>query len=146
MVTWFHLTFRCNLSLCASQSMSWPLWPPAWDCYHHSSLELVLHRLHQMHHGPEPWKNKLTYVSAQTAIRSSNWHFDIMSRCAVPEKCYVFARNFLQFIEWGSLPCKAVVGVVVCHDGGGANLAQFVLWTVQTAPHCMQVVLPPVPH
>lgn len=154
MVRWFHLTFRCNLSLCASRSMNWPLWPPAWDCYHRSSLQLVLRTLPQTHHGQEPWKNKwikknwkLKYcASSQRDIRTSDWHFDTMSSCAVPQKCYILTGNFLQFIERGSFPRKAVVGVVVRHDGGGANLAQFVLWTVQTPPHCMQVVLPAVPH
>lgn len=34
--------------------LSLPLWPPAWDCHQHSFPEFVPHKLHQMHHDPEP--------------------------------------------------------------------------------------------
>lgn len=135
--------------------MCWPLWPPAWDCYHRSTLQFVLRTLPQTHRGREPWKtserkNKKwkpkCCASSEKDITTSDWYFDIMPSCTVPQKCYILAGNFPQFIKWSSLPRKAVVGVVVRHDGGGANLAQFVLWTVQTPPHCMQVVLSAVPH
>lgn len=65
---------------------------------------------------------------------------------AIPQQSYVFAWNFLQLVERGGLARKAVVGVVVRHDGGGADLAEFVLGAVQATPHCVQVVLPAVPH
>lgn len=96
------------------------------------------------------WKiqqNKWEHLYRVSTGSSQNfkWTF-ILSRRAVPEKGYVLARYLLQFIEWSCLSCKAVVGVVVCHDGGGADLAQLVLWALQTPPHCMQVVLPAVPH
>lgn len=65
---------------------------------------------------------------------------------AVPEKCYVLAWDFFQVIEWRRLPREAVVGVVVRHDGGGANLAQFVLGAVQASPDRVQVILPAIPH
>lgn len=96
MVRWFHLTFRCNLSLCASQSMNWPLWPPAWDCYHCSSLQLVLRTLPQTHHGQEPWKNKWI---------KKNWK---------PEKKYCASsqrdiRTFLTFWRHVKLCCTSEV-------------------------------------
>lgn len=93
----------------------------------------------------QKWKPKYC-ASSERDITTSDWYSDIMPSCTVPQKCYILAGNFPQFIKWSSLPRKAVVGVVVRHDGGGANLAQFVLWTVQTPPHCMQVVLSAVPH
>ena len=61
--------------------------------------------------------------------------------CTAPEQRDVLARHFLQFTERGSLPCKAVVGVVVGHDGGRADLAQLVLRALQTYPHRMELVL-----
>lgn len=66
--------------------------------------------------------------------------------CDVPEECDVLARHLLQFVERGGLPREAVVGVVVGHDGGGADLAQFVLWALQAAPHGVQIALPSEPH
>lgn len=64
----------------------------------------------------------------------------------VPEECDVLAGNFLQVAERRGLAGEAVVGVVVRHDGGGADLAQLVLWALQTPPHSVQVVLPAIPH
>lgn len=86
----------------------------------------------------------ITLLSANGAITALV--FNMMSGRTLPQESYVFAWNFLQLIERGSLSCKAVVRVVIRHDGGGADLAEFVLWTVQASPHCMQVVLPAVPH
>lgn len=63
-----------------------------------------------------------------------------------PEQGDVLAWNLLQVAERRGLACEAVVGVVIGHDGGGADLAQLVLWALQTPPYSMQVVLPAVPH
>lgn len=64
---------------------------------------------------------------------------------AVPQECDVLAGNFFQVAERCGLASEAVVGVVVSHDGGGADLAKLVLWTLQTAPHSVQVILAAVP-
>lgn len=64
----------------------------------------------------------------------------------IPQKSYVFTWNFLEVVERGRLAREAVVGVIVGHDGGGADLAEFILGTMQATPHCVQVVLPAVPH
>jgi len=43
----------------------------------------------------------------------------------------VAPRHFLQVVDGRRLAPEAVVGVVVGHDGGGAQLAELAVWTLQ---------------
>lgn len=140
-----YLTFRISTSSNASQSEIWPLLPPAWDRCLRSFPTLVLHILHQTLHGQELWGRNVKEFRKEKSQPLMGLYKNTPWRAA-PEECDVLSRDFFQFVEWCSLPCKAVVWVVVRHDGGGADLTELVLWTLQTSPHCMQVVLPAVPH
>lgn len=62
-----------------------------------------------------------------------------------PGKGNVSSRHFLQVIDWGRLACKAVVGVVVRHDGGGSQFTELAVWTLQLKLDGLQLcVLTPV--
>lgn len=123
-------------------TVNWPLWPPAWDCYHCSFQELVLRRLPQTPRGPEPCKTNKGTIKTKLKKDTKKEHLIQ----AVPQKSYVFTWNFLEVVKRGRLAREAVIGVIVRHDGGRTDLAEFVLGTVQATPDGVQVVLPAVPH
>lgn len=41
----------------------------------------------------------------------------------LPDEGDVFARHLFEVTNGCSLSCKAVVGIVVCHNSGGTQLA-----------------------
>lgn len=51
----------------------------------------------------------------------------------------VAARHFLQVIDRRRLACEAVVGVVVGHDGGGPQLTELAVWTLQLQLNRLQL-------
>lgn len=59
----------------------------------------------------------------------------------LPDEGDVFSRHLFKVTNGCGLSCKAVVGVVVCHDGGGTQLAQFVLWALQLHLHGLQLLV-----
>lgn len=59
----------------------------------------------------------------------------------LPDEGDVFSRHLFKVTNGGGFPCKAVVGVVVCHDGGGTQLAEFVLWALQLHLHGLQLLV-----
>lgn len=44
----------------------------------------------------------------------------------LPDEGDVFSRHLFEVTNGRGLSCKAVVGIVVCHDSGGAQLAQLI--------------------
>lgn len=69
--------------------------------------------------------------------------YGILSSAAslIPQQGDVLAWHLLEVAERGGLAGEAVVGVVVSHDGGGADLTQLVLRTLEPHPDRVQVVL-----
>lgn len=59
----------------------------------------------------------------------------------LPDEGDVFSRHLFKVTNGRGLSCKAVVGVVVCHDGGGTQLAQFVFWALQLHLHGLQLLV-----
>lgn len=59
----------------------------------------------------------------------------------LPKQRDVLPWDLLQLAQSGSLPCKAVVGVVICHDGWCADFAQFIFWTLQSCSGSFQLLL-----
>lgn len=51
----------------------------------------------------------------------------------------VTPRHFLQIIDGCRLPGEAVVGVVVGHDGGGPQLTELAVWTLQLQLNRLQL-------
>lgn len=83
-----HRTYRDVVSSLISTQrflpiMDWPLWPPAWDYYRRSFQGLVLHRLHQTRHGPEPCNNK-------KERSKHNWKFFVKKK----------KRGLLKYLIW----------------------------------------------
>lgn len=46
---------------------------------------------------------------------------------SLPYEGDIFPRHLFEITNGGGLSCKAVVGIIVCHNSGGAQSAQFVL-------------------
>lgn len=66
-------------------------------------------------------------------------------RCHTPGERDVSPRHLLQVVDGRRLPGEAVVGVVISHDGGGAQLAQLAVGTLQLQLDGLQLcVLAPV--
>ena len=55
----------------------------------------------------------------------------ILISALVPGEGDISPRHFLQVGDRCRLPGEAVVGVVVGHDGGGPQLAELTVWTLQ---------------
>lgn len=63
----------------------------------------------------------------------------------LPGERNVTTWHFLKVIDWCRLASEAVVGVVVCHDGGGPQLTELAVWALQLQLNRLQLgVLPPV--
>lgn len=48
----------------------------------------------------------------------------------LPDEGDVFARHLFEVTNGGGLSCKAVVGIVVCHNSGGTQFAQLIFWAL----------------
>lgn len=44
----------------------------------------------------------------------------------LPDEGDVFSRHLFEVTNGSGLSCEAVVGIVVCHDSGGTQLAQLI--------------------
>lgn len=60
---------------------------------------------------------------------------------ALPKQRDVLPWDLLQLAQSGGLPCEAVVGVVICHDGWCADFAQFIFWALQSCSGSFQLLL-----
>lgn len=57
----------------------------------------------------------------------------------LPGEGDVTAGDFLQVVHRRRLPGEAVVGVVVGHDGGGPQLTELAVWTLQLQLNGLQL-------
>lgn len=76
---------------------------------------------------------------------------DIFSNCTSVHPCPTVMRlllpgernvspwHFLQVVDRGRFASEAVVGVVVCHDGGGPQLTELAVWTLQLQLNGLQL-------
>lgn len=48
----------------------------------------------------------------------------------LPDEGDVFSRHLFEVTNGRGLSCKAVVGIVVSHDSGGTQLAEFIFWAL----------------
>lgn len=61
------------------------------------------------------------------------------SPCLSPGEGNVASRYLLQVADRRRFACEAVVWVVVGHDGGGSQLAELTVWTLQLQLNGLQL-------
>lgn len=57
----------------------------------------------------------------------------------LPGEGDVASRHFLQVVDRGRLTGETVVGIIVGHDGGGPQLTELAVWTLQLQLNRLQL-------
>lgn len=64
----------------------------------------------------------------------------------LPDQRDIFPGHLFEITNGSGLSCKAIIGVVVRHNGGSAQLAQFILGALQLHLHGLQFLMFPAIH
>lgn len=65
--------------------------------------------------------------SARAHLPQSTSEHKEVREAGLPYQRDIFPGHLFEVTNGCGLPCKAVIGVVVSHNGGGSQLAQFIL-------------------